>query len=158
MRGRGAGALTARGRGPLVCGLAAIVYARLFGTADSRSPVRRSWRQWLIARIWVGLAGGPHVALRSLPPFARAGDRMRWWWSCGRWRAPRPGAASFREVGAGAACPLRPVDLGGLRVLRGSYELGPLRRGLHELRAGELIREDPFGLARRIDATRGATR
>ena len=42
-------------------------------------------------------------------------------------------------------------------MLRGSYELGPLERGVLELGPAELVREDPFGLARRADATRGST-
>ena len=41
--------------------------------------------------------------------------------------------------------------------LRGTYELGPLERGLLELGPAELVREDPFGLARRVDVTRGST-
>ena len=77
--------------------------------------------------------------------------------SCARWRARIRGRAAFIETEVGRACALRPVTTGGLRVLRGSYELGPLTRGLRELGAGLLVREDPFGLARRADATRGST-
>ena len=69
----------------------------------------------------------------------------------------RSGTAAFREAGGGPVCALRPGAEGGLRVLRGSYELGPLERGVLELGPAELVREDPFGLARRVDATRGST-
>ena len=77
--------------------------------------------------------------------------------SCAHWQGAHPGRAAFIETDVGQACALRPVTSGGLRVLRGSYELGPLTRGLRELGAGLLVREDPFGLARRADATRGST-
>ena len=111
----------------------------------------------LIALAWVRRAGGPHVALRTLPPFAHAGERVRVLVELRPLEGARSGRAAFRETGVGAVCALRPVSAGGLRVLRGSYELGPLKRGLLELGAAELVREDPFGLARRVDATRGST-
>ena len=153
----GAAGLTARGRGVLGCGLAALAFARLFGTQDVALLGAALVAAVLIARAWVGLAGGPHVALRTLPPFAHAGERVRVEVELRPLEGARSGRAAFREAGTGAVCSLRPFAAGGLRVLRGSYELGPLERGLLELGAAELVREDPFGLARRVDATRGTT-
>ncbi|MDX6571725.1 MAG: hypothetical protein QOC86_881, partial [Gaiellales bacterium] len=149
--------LTGRGRSLLLCGLAALVFARLFGTRDVALLGGALVAAVLIARIWVGHAGGPHVALRTLPPFAHAGDRVEVLVELRPLEGARSGRGSFRETGAGAVCALRPVSDGGLRALRGSYELGPLARGMLELGEGELVREDPFGLARRVDATRGST-
>jgi protein-glutamine gamma-glutamyltransferase len=149
--------LTGRGRSLLACGLAALVFARLFGTRDVALLGGALVAAVLIARVWVGRAGGPHVALRTLPPFAHAGDRVEVLVELRPLEGARSGRASFRETGARAVCALRPVSDGGLRVLRGSYELGPLDRGVLELGPGELEREDPFGLARRVDATRGST-
>ncbi len=151
------GADGARARSLLLCGLAALVFARLFGTRDVALLGGALVAAVLIARIWVGLAGGPHVALRTLPPFAHAGDRVEVVVELRPLEGARSGRASFRETGAGAVCALRPVAGGGLRALRGCYELGPLARGMLELGEGELVREDPFGLARRVDATRGST-
>ncbi len=153
----GPAALTARGRAALVCGLAAMVYARLFGTADVALLGAALVAAALIARVWVGRAGGPHVAVRTLPAFAHAGERVRVEVELRPLEGAHPGRAAFIETDVGQACALRPVTTGGLRVLRGSYELGPLTRGLRELGAGLLVREDPFGLARRADATRGST-
>jgi len=149
--------LTARGWAALGCGLAALLYGRLFGSAEvvvlgAALPVGV-----LLARLWVGFAGGPHVAVRGLPAFAHAGERVRVAVELRPLQGARSGRAAFREDGDGPACALRPVSAGGLRVLRGSYELGPLRRGVRELAAGTLVREDPFGLARRVDVTRGST-
>ncbi|MDX6629693.1 MAG: hypothetical protein QOH00_1939, partial [Gaiellales bacterium] len=153
----GAAGLTARGRGLLGCGLASLVFARLFGTQDVALLGAALVAAVLLARAWVGLAGGPHVALRTLPPFAHAGERVRVAVELRPLEGARSGRAAFREKGTGAVCALRPLSAGGLRVLRGSYELGPLTRGLLELGPAELVREDPFGLARRVDATRGST-
>lgn len=150
-------ALTARGRAALACGLAALLFGRLFGAFEVAFLGATVVAAVVLARLWAGRAGGPHIALRSLPPFACAGDRIRVEVELRPLAGARPGRAAFREAGAADACALRPAWAGGLRVLRGSYELGPLRRGVHELGAGELIREDPFGLARRVDATRGST-
>ena len=149
--------LTARGRSLLGCGLAALLFARLFGTQDVALLGAALVAAVLIALAWVRRAGGPHVALRTLPPFAHAGERVRVLVELRPLEGARSGRAAFRETGVGAVCALRPVSAGGLRVLRGSYELGPLERGLLELGAAELVREDPFGLARRVDATRGST-
>ena len=148
--------LTARGRAALAGGLAAIAYGRLFGTAELALVGGALVAAVGVARAWVGLAGGPHIAVRSLPPFARAGERIAVEVELRPLAGARPGRSAFREHGVEAACALRPVAAEGLRVLRGSYELGPLPRGVHELGTGELIREDPFGLARRVDATRGS--
>ena len=153
----GPAALTARGRAALVCGLAAIVYARLFGTADVALLGAALVGAAVAARIWVGRAGGPHVVVRTLPAFAHAGERVHVEVELRPLEGARPGRAAFREAGGTASCALRPVAAGGLRVLRGSYELGPVERGLRELTAGLLVREDPFGLARRADVTRGST-
>jgi uncharacterized protein (DUF58 family)/transglutaminase-like putative cysteine protease len=141
----------------VICGLSAIVYARLFGAAELALLGASLVAAVAIARAWVGFAGGAHAVVRSLPPFARAGERVRVAVELRPLDGARPGRASFREAGSSQVCALRPVTVAGLRVLRGSYELGPLRRGLHELQAGQLVREDAFGLARRIDATRGST-
>ncbi len=150
-------ALTARGRVALGCGLAAIAYGRLFGATEIALLGAMVVAAALLARVWVGLAGGPHIAVRTLPPFAHAGDRVHVAVELRPLEGARPGRAAFRESGLAGACALRPVSAGGLRVLRGTYELGPLPRGIRELGAGELVREDPFGLARRVDATRGST-
>ena len=95
--------------------------------------------------------------VRTLPAFAHAGELVRVEVELRPLEGAHPGRAAFIETEVGQACALRPVTAGGLRVLRGSYELGPLTRGLRELGAGLLVREDPFGLARRADATRGST-
>lgn len=153
----GPAALTARGRAALVCGLAAIVYGRLFGTADVALLGAALTAAVALARIWVGLAGGPHVAVRTLPAVAHAGERVRVEVELRPLKGARPGRAVFAEAGGGHICAVRPVAAGGLRVLRGGYELGPLERGVRELGAGTLVREDPFGLARRADVTRGST-
>jgi uncharacterized protein (DUF58 family)/transglutaminase-like putative cysteine protease len=153
----GPAALTARGRAALVCGIAAIAYGRLFGTAEVALLGAALAGAAVAARIWVGLAGGPHVAVRSLPAFAHAGERVRVEVELRPLEGARPGRAVFAEAGGGQTCALRPVAAGGLRVLRGTYELGPLERGVRELAAGTLVREDPFGLARRAELTRGGT-
>ncbi len=157
MSGTAGPGLSARGRVALACGLAALAYARLFGTPELALLGAALVAAVALARIWVGLAGGPHVAVRNLPAFAHAGERIRVEVELRPLAGARPGRAAFREDGAGEPCALRPVSVGGLRALRGSYELGPLARGVRELAAGTLVREDPFGLARRIDATRGST-
>jgi uncharacterized protein (DUF58 family)/transglutaminase-like putative cysteine protease len=149
--------LTARGRALLGCGLAALVFARLFGSQEVALLGAVLVAAVVVARAWIALAGGPHVALRTLPPFAHAGEHVHVAVELRPLEGARSGRAAFREAGAGPVCALRPVSAGGLRVLRGSYELGPLERGLLELGAAELVREDPFGLARRVDATRGTT-
>ncbi|MDX6562679.1 MAG: hypothetical protein QOD65_2493, partial [Gaiellales bacterium] len=153
----GPAALTARGRAALGCGLAAIAFGRLFGTSDIALLGGVLASAALVARVWVGRAGGPHVAVRTLPAFAHAGERVRVQVELRPLEGARPGRAAFVESGAGQTCALRPFAAGGLRMLRGSYELGPLARGVRELGAGMLVREDPFGLARRADATRGST-
>ncbi|MEY2518109.1 MAG: hypothetical protein QOJ89_5473, partial [bacterium] len=153
----GSARLSARGRAALACGLAALVYGRLFGTVEIALIGAALVSAALLARVWVGLAGGPHVAVRSLPAFAHAGERVRVGIELRPLGGARPGRAVFEEAGVADVAVVRPVSAGGLRVLRGSYELGPLERGLRELGAGRLVREDPFGLARRVDATRGST-
>ena len=149
--------LTPRGHAALACGLAALVYGRLFGTVEIALLGAALVSAALLARAWVGLAGGPHVAVRSLPAFASAGERVQVGIELRPLEGARPGRAVFEEAGVGDVAILRPVSAGGLRVLRGSYPLGPLERGVRELGAGRLVREDPFGLARRVDATRGST-
>ena len=92
------------------------------------------------------------------PQFAHAGETVRVALELRPLEGARSGRAAFREAGGGPVCALRPVSVGGLRVLRGSYELGPLRaRRARARRAESLVREDPFGLARRADDTRGST-
>jgi transglutaminase-like putative cysteine protease/uncharacterized protein (DUF58 family) len=150
-------ALTRRGRAALGCGLAVLAYGRLFGTAELALLGAALVAAVLLARAWVGLAGGPHIAVRRLPAFAHAGERVHVAVELRPLEGARPGRAAFREAGVERPCQLLPVTVGGLRVLRGGYELGPLQRGLRELGAGELVREDPFGLARRVDVTRGST-
>jgi len=149
--------LTGRGRAVLGLGLGALVFARLFGTQDVALLGGAFVAAVVFARIWVGLAGGPHVALRTLPAFAHAGERVRVRVELRPLEGARSGLAAFREAGGGPVCALRPSAEAGLRVLRGSYELGALERGVLELGPAELVREDPFGLARRADATRGST-
>jgi uncharacterized protein (DUF58 family)/transglutaminase-like putative cysteine protease len=153
----GAAGLTGRGRAVLALGLAALVFARLFGTQDVALLGGAFVAAVVLARVWVGLAGGPHVALRTLPAFAHAGERVSVQVELRPLEGARSGVAAFREAGGDPVCALRPVTEGGLRVLRGRYELGPLERGVLELGQAELVREDPFGLARRTDATRGST-
>ena len=123
----------------------------------SRCSGRRSWRRCCSRACGSAARAGRTSPCarcrRSRMPARACGSRS----SCARSRARAAGAAAFREAGGGPVCALRPVSAGGLRVLRGSYELGPLERGVLELGAGELVREDPFGLARRVDATRGST-
>ena len=111
----------------------------------------------LIARAWVSRAGGPHVALRTLPPFAHAGERVRVEVELRPLEGARSGRAAFRETGAGAVCALRPVSAGGLRVLRGSYELGPLERGLLELGRPSSCARTRSASHGACDATRGST-
>ena len=150
-------ALTARGRAVLGFGIVALIFARLFGTQEVALLGGAFVAAAVLARAWVGLTGGPHVALRTLPPFAHAGERVRVLVELRPLEGARSGRAAFREAGGGPVCALRPHTAGGLRSLRGSYELGPLERGLLELGPAELVREDPFGLARRVDVTRGST-
>ena len=130
----GAARLTGRGRAALGLGLAALVFARLFGTRTSRCSVgrwscgrpRASGSAWPAGRTWrcgrcrplrTRASGCSDVELRPLD-------------------GARSGAAAFSEAGAGQVCALRAVTEGGLRVLRGSYELGPLERGVLELGPG----------------------
>ena len=107
-------------------GLAALIFARLFGTQDVALLGGTFVAAVVLARVWVGLAGGPHVALRTLPAFAHAGERVRVQVELRPLEGARSGTAAFREAGGGPVCALRPGAEGGLRVLRGSYELGPL--------------------------------
>jgi uncharacterized protein (DUF58 family)/transglutaminase-like putative cysteine protease len=150
-------AVTPRGWAALACGLAALVLGRLFGSAEVALLGGALIAAVLLARVWVGRAGGPHIAVRSLPPFAHAGETVSVALELRSLEGARSGRAAFVEGGGGPACALRSVSVGDMRVLRGSYELGPLARGVRELGAGLLVREDPFGLARRADSTRGRT-
>ena len=157
MNGAAGPALTARGWAALGCGLAAVVFGRLFGSPEIALLGAALVAAAVLARLWVGRSGGPHIAVRTLPAFAHAGESVRVALELRPLEGARSGRGAFRETGGGPLCALRPVTVGGLRVLRGSYELGPLSRGVHDLGAGLLVREDPFGLARRSDATRGST-
>ena len=94
--------LTARGRGLLGCGLAALVFARLFGTQDVAMLGAALVAAVLIALAWVRRAGGPHVALRTLPPYAHAGEHVRVLVELRPLEGARSGRAAFRETGAGA--------------------------------------------------------
>ena len=111
----------------------------------------------LIALAWVGRAGGPHVAVRTLPPFAHArrarAGRGRAAPARGRAQRARgvPGDRRGRRLRAAAGLDRRPARAA--RQLRAR----PARARAARARRGELVREDPFGLARRVDATRGST-
>ena len=140
-------ALTARGWAALGCGLGAVVFGRLFGSAEVAVLGAALVAVVLLARVWVGRSGGPHVAVRTLPAFAHAGEDVRVALELRPLEGARSGRAAFREAGGGPVCALRPFASGGLRVLRGSYELSALRaRRARARRRATLEREDPFGL------------
>ena len=78
--------------------------------------------------------------------------------SCARSRAHAAGRAAFREAGVGGG--VRAAARLGRRAARAARQLRArpaASAGCASSGAGELVREDPFGLARRADATRGST-
>ena len=95
----------------------------------------------------------------QLPPFAHAGERVR---VAGRAAPARGRTQRARGVprGRGGGRPARcgPSSAGGLRVLRGSYELGPLERGLHELGRGGARPRGPVRPRARASTRRAAAR
>ena len=75
---RRARGLTARGRGAArLRSRCARLRAAVRHAETSRCSAPRSSRPCCSRACWVGLAGGPHVALRTLPAFAHAGERVR---------------------------------------------------------------------------------
>ena len=121
-RGGGPAALTARGRAALACGLAAVAYARLFGTAEHRAARGGARGCGRCSRAsGSALAGGAarrgaQRCPRSRTPASACASRS----SCGRWRARVPDARRSR---GGARAGLRAAARHGRWAARPARQL-----------------------------------